>query len=162
MAASNPLTQPQIALLSASYEGLKQRDNWPSYQFVDKTLDAQGIDAEEVAKTLPTGLSNLGPGQFFRDTEEATLTIAGLYLCPGTEADLNLILQAVQMGVEIEQSYQPTLDARDRPALRGSQLLALGADSAAGQRAYLVVRVEPWGAGSGSGPEGWESVIRRA
>jgi hypothetical protein len=162
MADSTPLGPEQIAVLSAIYEGLKQRDNWPSFQFVDKTLDAQGIDAEEVAKTLPPGLSNLGPGQFFRDTEEATLTIAGLYHCPGTEADLNLILRAVQMAVEIEQSYQPTLDARDRPALRSSQLLAEGADAAAVQRVYLVIRFEPWSAGSGSGADGWEMFISRA
>jgi hypothetical protein len=162
MADSTTLGPEQIALLSAIYGGLKQRDNWPSFQFVDKTLDALGIDAEEVAKTLPPGLSNLGPGQFFRDTEEATLTIAGLYHCPGTEADLKLIFQAVQIAVEIEQSYQPTLDARDRPALRSSQLLAQGADAAAVQRVYLVIRFEPWSAGSGLGQEGWEIFISRA
>lgn len=152
----------QLALLSAIYEGLKQRGNWPSFQFVDKTLDALGLDAEEIAKTLPPDLSNLGPSQFFRDTDEATLTIAGLRQTPGSVEDLNLILQVVQMAVEAEQSYQPTLDARDRPVVHSKQLLSIGVDEVAAQRAYLFIRFEPWTAGSGAGADGWEIYVSRA
>jgi len=152
----------QLALLSAIYEGLKQRGNWPSFQFVDKTLDAKGLDAEEIAKSLPPDLSNLGPSQFFRGTDEATLTIAGLYHCPGAEVDLSLIVQVVQKAVEVEQSHQATLDARDRPVLQSSELVARGADAAALQRVYLFLRFEPWTDGSGAGPEGWEIYVGRA
>jgi hypothetical protein len=111
---------------------------------------------------LPPDLSNLGPSQFFRGTDEATLTIAGLYHCPGAEPDLSLIVHVVQKAVDVEQSHQATLDASDRLVLRSSELLARGADTAALQRVYLFLRFEPWTDGSGAGAEGWEIYVGRA
>jgi hypothetical protein len=151
----------QIALLSAIYEGLKQGGAWPSFQYIDKTLDARQLNIDEVVKALPPDLTSLSPDRGYSDSDEVTLTIAGLYRCPGAETDLQLILKAIQTAVKLEQEYQPTLDARDKPTLRGNEL-APGLDSATLQRIYLLIRYEPWSAGSGSGPDGWQMQIGRA
>lgn len=151
-----------VALLNAIYEGLKQRGNWPPFSYVDRVLDRQGLDTEKVVKLLPPDLSSLGPGRVNNDAEEVSLTIAGLFYCTGAESDLALILKAIQKATKIEQEHQPTLDPNDRASIRGEQLAAMGADEAAIQRVYLLIRFEPWTAGSGSGPQGLEIWIGRA
>jgi hypothetical protein len=151
-----------VALLNAIYEGLKQRGNWPPFSYVDRVLDRQGLDTEKVIQLLPPDLSSLGPGRVNNDAEEVSLTIAGLFYCTGAESDLALIFKAIQLATKIEQEHQPTLDPNDRPSMRGDQLAAMGADEAAIQRVYLLIRYEPWTAGSGSGPQGLEIWIGRA
>jgi hypothetical protein len=151
-----------VALLNAIYEGLKQSGKWPPFSYIDRVLDHQGLDTEKVIQLLPPDLSSLGPGRVNNDAEEVSLTIAGLFYCTGAESDLALILKAIQMATKIEQEHQPTLDPNDRPSMRGEQLAAMGADEAGIQRVYLLIRYEPWTAGSGSGPQGMEIWIGRA
>jgi len=151
-----------VALLNAIYEGLKQSGKWPPFSYVDRVLDRQGLDTEKVIQLLPPDLSSIGPGRVNNDAEEVSLTIAGLSYCTGAESDLALIFKAIQLAAKIEQEHQPTLDPNDRPSLRGEQLAAMGAGEAAIQRVYLLIRYEPWTAGSGSGPQGLEIWIGRA
>src|ERR1700694_150790 len=91
-----------VALLNAIYGGLKQSGKWPPFSYVDRVLDRQGFDTENVIRLLTPDLSSLGPGRVNNDAEEVSLTIAGLVYCTGAESDLALILKTIQMATKIE------------------------------------------------------------
>ncbi|MHB8589796.1 MAG: hypothetical protein ACYDA0_13245 [Candidatus Dormibacteraceae bacterium] len=164
MAAPNSLPEPQGALLSAIYEGLKQRGNWPPFSYVDRVLDREGLDIDKVADGLPADLTNVGPGmRHISGDEEVTMTIAGLYHCPGAENDLRLFLQAVSTAVVIERSQELSVEGGTRAVLTSSIVGNLGADMATLQRLHLFMRYEPWGGGGGTTADGnWEIAITRA
>jgi hypothetical protein len=163
VSAPNPLPAPQIALLSAIYEGLKERGSWPPFQYVDKLLDNQGFDIDEVVDGFPPDLSNLTAGvRHVSGDDEVTLTIAGLSHCWEAVNDIELFLYAVSRAVVIENSHQPSVQGGDRPVLRSSELVSTGASPAALQRLHLFIRYEPWGGGGGTTADGWELQITRA
>jgi hypothetical protein len=78
-----PLTGDQQALIEAVAAGFFQIEQWPDWEFVDETLDGQGIDAAKVWAGLPRehthGYSYVSRVQMVpRPDSEIALTIAGL------------------------------------------------------------------------------------
>jgi hypothetical protein len=154
----------QVALLSAIYEGLKQRGNWPPFSYVDQVLYRQGLDIDKVADGLPADLTNIGPGiRHISGDDEVTMTIAGLYHCPGAENDLRLFLEAVSTAVVDEGSQELSVEGGTRAVLTSSVVANLGADKATLQRMHLFMRFEPWSGGGGTTADGnWEIAVTRA
>ena len=164
MVTPSPLPAPQIALLSAIYEGLKERGSWPPFSYVDKVLDNQGLDIDQVVDGVPPDLSNLTAGaRHISGDDEVTLTIVGLSHCWEAGRDIELFLYAVSRAAVIDSSHPPSVQGGDRPVLRSSELVSTGASPAAVQRLLLYARFEPWSGGAGSGADGsWELRITRA
>lgn len=153
----------QVALLTAVYDGLKQRGNWPPFSYVDQVLARQGLDLDKVADGLPPDMTNVGPGvRHVSGDDEVTMTIAGLYHCPGAQNDLRLILQAVSIAVVIERSQEPSVEGGVRPSLTSKALVELGADEATLKRLHLFMRFEPWAGGGSVTADGWDITITRA
>src|SRR5439155_21968511 len=123
----------------------------------------QGLDLDMVADGLPPDMTNVGPGaRHVSGDDEVTMTIAGLYHCPGAQKDLHLILQAVSIAVVIERSQEPSVEGGVRPTLTSKALAELGADEATLKRLQLFMRFEPWDGGGSVTAEGWDITITRA
>ena len=148
------LSEQQVALLRAIYSGLKQRGNWPTFYTVDKELDNQGLEINEVAATLPRGLTNVSVRPM-NAVEEATLTVAGLSYVPEASDDVYTFMRILWHAIEAEREYKPPLDgsATEGPLITSEELeQKLGASNEQLQRLHQVFRWEPW-MGSGGGKD---------
>ncbi len=165
MTSSKPLPAPQIALLSAIYEGLKERGSWPPFQYVDAVLDRQNLDIDQVVDGLPADLSNLTPGvRHISGDDEVSLTIAGLNHVWTATDDVNNFMTALKEALMNERSYSPSvLGGEEGPTLRSTELAkSFGMSPEALRRLYLFIRYEPWQGGGGSTADGWECQITRS
>jgi len=145
------LSEQQLKLLAAIYRGLRQLGKWPSAYMVDKALDKEGLNLEEVAATLPRGLTNLS-SRPFRGDEEATLTPGGLSYVREAVDDADVFMRILWLSTEAEQAFElPTDGSPVNGPLISSQRLQqeLGAPTEQLMRMANFLKWEPWtGAGT--------------
>lgn len=74
------LTADQRSVLDVTYAAFRQEADWPTYQYVDKTLDARGIDLTTTLREFPEGLVRpLGSGGARPQSgDQVRLTLAGV------------------------------------------------------------------------------------
>jgi hypothetical protein len=145
------LSEQQVALLRAIYTGLKELGRWPTFYRVDKALDEQGLEINEVAATLPRGLTNVSVRPM-NATEEANLTIAGLSYLSEASDDADVFMRILWYAIEADRAYKPPPDgsATEGPLVTSEELSEkLGASQEQLNRLHNLIRWEPW-LGSGS------------
>jgi len=146
------LSDPQVRLLRVIYAGLRQHGKWPTAYRVDKILDTEGLSMEEIAATLPSGLTNVS-SRPFSGNDEATLTAAGLTYVPEAIDDAGVFMQILWLAIKAEQTYEPPTDGSptEGPLITSEDLQKeLGLSVEQLKRIHNIIRWEPW---SGSG--GW-------
>jgi hypothetical protein len=142
-----------LTLLSAIYAGLKQRGTWPTFYQVDKVLDRVGLNIDDVAATLPRGLTNVSVRPLSTG-DEATLTVAGLSYVREAVDDTDIFMRVLWHSMEAEQSFEPPADGSpvEGPLVTSEELQKkLGASAEQLNRLYNLLKWEPW---TGSG--GWQ------
>lgn len=96
-------------MLQVVADCLRREGEWPTYQFVDKQLDAQGYDLEKILTELPEGLVRpfgIG-GARPQDGEPVRLTMAGLAEGGGWP-EVNMFLRVLQWLVQQERAFRPS------------------------------------------------------
>jgi hypothetical protein len=109
---------------------------------------------EEIAATLPSGLTNVS-SRPFSGNDEATLTVAGLTYVPEAIDDAGVFMQILWLATKAEQAYEPPTDGSptDGPLITSEDLQKeLGLSIEQLKRLHNIIRWEPW---SGSG--GWSN-----
>ena len=158
------LAEQQLDVLRAIYAGLRRLGQWPPFSQVDRTLYREtGMDVNEVAATLPGGLTNVSVRQLNPD-DQALLSIAGLAYLPEAGGDLDLFLRALWHAIAADREWKPGPDDQgaDGPLFTSEELGAkLGASQEQLKRLHTFLRDEPW-TGSGSWDDNrWEFRITR-
>jgi hypothetical protein len=110
----------QMRLMRVIYEPFDQTGEWPWWQYVDLTLDAQfGIDAAAVLNSLPavgqTGAASLSYGLIWRGDSHmqpqpgtpVTLTVAGVRHLPEADPLLATFLTIVRFLVDEQRKLRP-------------------------------------------------------
>jgi hypothetical protein len=146
------LTQQQLALLSAIYAGLQQRGTWPTFYQVDKVLDKVGLNIDDIAATLPRGLTNVSVRPMSTG-DEATLTVTGLSFVREAVDDTDMFMRILWHSIEAEQAFEPPVDGSpaEGPLVTSEELQQkLGASVEQLKRLYNLLKWEPW-TGSGGG-----------
>jgi hypothetical protein len=141
-----------VRLLRVIYSGLRQQGKWPTVYRVDKALDSEGLNMEEIAATLPSGLTNVS-SRPFSGNDEATLTVAGLTYVPEATDDAFVFMRVLWKATESEQAYEPPADGSpvEGPLITSEELQKeLGLSVEELKRIHNLIRWEPW---CGSG--GW-------
>ncbi len=155
------LPREQLALLSAIYQGFRERGDWPTFHYIDKALDQQGLDTNKVAATLPSGLTNLSVRPL-NPADEANLSVAGLSYLPEATYDVDVFMKVLWYAIERERDYPLTPDGSQGPSVSSEELqgrLRLTPEEVA--RVERLIRWEPWiGSGKGSAA-GWEYWVNR-
>src|SRR4051794_15079152 len=49
--------ESHLVLLNAAYEVFRRTARWPKFQWLDKELDQQGLNAEQIGRSLPPRLT---------------------------------------------------------------------------------------------------------
>ncbi|MEX2375858.1 MAG: nucleotide-binding protein [Dehalococcoidia bacterium] len=144
------LKTDQRVLLEVIYSAFRQRTRWPTHQYVDKTLDARGIDVGATLGELPAGLVRLrtAGGVAPQQGDEVRLTMAGVAQGGGL-SDVDLFVLALQWLVEQERVFQPA-DPSAAEELRISSSEVLSAVGSADRpsndalaRLGLLIEAEP-------------------
>jgi hypothetical protein len=146
------LSDQQVRLMRVIYAGLRQQGKWPTVYRVDKTLDNDGLNMEEIAASLPSGLTNVS-SRPLNGNDEATLTVAGLTYVPEAIDDARVFMQILWLAIKAEQAYGPPTDGSptEGPLITSEDLQKeLGLSIEQLERIHKIVRWEPW---CGSG--GW-------
>jgi hypothetical protein len=157
------LSEQQLALLRAIYMGLKQQGKWPTFYVVDKALDAQGLDIDEVAATLPRGLTNVSVRPL-NPQDEATLTAAGLSYVPEAVDDADMFMRILWFSIEAEHAFQPPSDGSNTegPLVTSEELQrSLGARMEQLNRLRNLIQWEPWSGSSSWTDEHYEFHVTR-
>ena len=157
------LSEQQLTLLRAIYRGLKQQGKWPTFYVVDKALDAQGLEIEDVASTLPRGLTNVSVRPL-NPQDEATLTVAGLTYVPEAVDDADMFMRILWFSIEAEQAFQPPPDGSNTegPLITSEELQRnLGAPIEQVMRLRNLIQWEPWSGSSGWTDDHYEFHVTR-
>jgi hypothetical protein len=122
----NPLlvtpTDAQRRFLEVIWQTYSSRDDWPIYQYVDGTLDAEGIDAQSVLLSCPTLQSHLGPGRYGwtwhvgnpgvpGDDVKIGLTVIGMHWVAAAAAEVYRFITALGHLVSAARSFTPSPSA---------------------------------------------------
>ena len=157
------LSEQQLTLLGAIYAGFRQQGKWPTVYRVDKVLDNEGLNMEEIAGTMPSGLTNLS-SRPFSGNDEATLTVVGLIYVPEAIDDAGVFMQILSHSIKAEQVYEPPTDGSptEGPLITSDELKAqLGLSVDQLKRIYHIVRWEPWCGSGGWGADGFNFHVTR-
>jgi len=165
---SDPILPPRLSeqqgkLLRAIYAGLRQQGKWPTVYRVDKVLDTEGLSLEEVAATLPSGLTNVS-SRPFNGNDEATLTPAGLTYVPEASDDAGVFIQILWLAIKEEQGYEPPTDGSptEGPLITSEQLQKnLGLSIEQLKRIHNIIRWEPWCGSGGWGDDRFDFHVTR-
>ncbi len=94
------LTDTQRLYLQTICDYFCLHGEWPTHKQLDLTLIKAGLDAEEVAKSLPSELFD-GPSHFSWEPDDlAKLTVPVLVHCQGVEQELAAFVRVIEMCVE--------------------------------------------------------------
>lgn len=110
-------------MLDVTYAAFRQEADWPTYQYVDKTLDARGIDLTTTLREFPEGLVRpLGSGGVRPQAgDQVRLTLAGVAQAGGL-ADVDLFIRVLQWLVEEERAFRPPRSTTEELRLHSSDI----------------------------------------
>lgn len=144
-------TPEQQELLQVVWDVFAATSRWPSFDWVDRRLDKQGLDAAEALSRLPEDLVRGFPDPSRRlpsDDSVLALTIAGAARCQGSTDVVQVFLALVRVLAETEQQWasgpggdRPSLTART--AASRLQLIPIAEDQMLLQQARLLTQYEP-------------------
>jgi hypothetical protein len=167
--ADRPLSNAEQRLLDTIYEPFRSTGLFPIYQWVDKKLDANGINVEKTLQGLPRGLVlDVGGDPARSPGIELRLYVRGLRECTEAEPDLDRFLELLRYLVRREQDFRPPstskavpLQVTDEDVRRDLRLAEIDV-----AKAWSILRLEPGLSFSGGGSaEEWSfevtSAIRR-
>lgn len=102
------LSADQRSVLEVIYAAFRQEADWPTYQYVDKALDARDIDLTTTLRGLPEGLLRpLGwGGARPQSGDQVRLTLAGVAQGGGLP-DVDLFIRVLRWLVEQERVFRP-------------------------------------------------------
>lgn len=117
------LTADQRSVLDVTYAAFRQEADWPTYQYVDKTLDARGIDLTTTLREFPEGLVRpLGSGGARPQSgDQVRLTLAGVAQGGGLP-DVDLFIRVLQWLVEQERAFRPPPSTSEELRLHSSDI----------------------------------------
>jgi nucleoside phosphorylase len=167
--AEAPLAQPsddQRRVIRVIYGYFREHNKWPMLAHIDRPLRWQGIDVVAATRTmpgdlLPANLGNVDPGP----DDSMVLTLAAMALCDEARQDIELFLTMVRWAARVEEDFNPIEGPSSQPRITSNDLtqqLGLSDDLDAVKRLYEMIKVQPWGFGSGGGqPSDWWYEVRR-
>lgn len=110
--SEEPLSWQQKVFFQIIYDAFRKTGNWPTYDYVDRTLDSTyGIELEPLLRTLPQGL--LRPdwphiSHIVRADHLLQPTIEGIAQWGGAWDDLNLLIRVLRMLIDWERRFVPS------------------------------------------------------
>lgn len=163
-----PLAAHHRIMLEVVADSMRREGEWPTYQFVDKQLDARGYDLEMILKEVPEGLVRsfrLGDAQP-QDADPVRLTLAGLAEGGGWP-EVNLFLRVLQWLVQQERAFRPsTPSTAEEVVVTSAEILeALAPGHPPSEEAlkpvWLIIRDEPaiWRSMSTPDSEPWRLTV---
>jgi hypothetical protein len=99
------LNSAQARALQLIFDVFSASAEWPSYQYVDRSLHRAGLPSADVIASLPLELARFdryGPA-----LGHIELTIEGLQAVDGSEAELGLFVRVVRWLARREREYEP-------------------------------------------------------
>jgi hypothetical protein len=155
----------QQHVLQTFYAPFAATGESPRCQYVDKALDAIGVDLAAALTQMPPGLlvpDPRWPGHFLQPADELALTVRGL-AAVGTDAaaDVDLFLRFLRLVVERERAFQPTSPtATDELAITSADVQReLGVGELEIRKLWTLIRVEPLLGSGGGDPHQWRYEI---
>lgn len=138
---------------------------WPKYQYVDKELDAVGVDLTAALEEMPQGLlvpDPRWPGHFLQPGDEMALTVRGL-AAVGAAADIELFVRFLKLVAGRERDFRPSSPtAAEELAVTSAEVAAeLGVGELELRKLWALTRVEPLLGSGGGHPDDWRYEIRR-
>lgn len=96
-------------LLQVVYAVFRETADWPTHQYVDKTLDAAGADLTNLLERISPGLvaTSRHAGIAPQPGDQVRLTLSGVSQAGGAD-DTDFFIRVLQWLVEREQSFRPT------------------------------------------------------
>lgn len=144
-------TPVQQELLQVVWDAFAGTSQWPTFDWVDRRLDKQGLDAAEALSCLPEDLVRGFPDPSRHLPAEDTvlaLTIAGAARCQGSSDVVQVFLALIRVLAETEQHWaagprggRPSITART--VASRLQLMPIAEDQTLLQQARLLAQYEP-------------------
>lgn len=105
-------TPEQRRVLALIYEEFQRTGRRPTYQWIDKLLDAEGISLRHIVTTMPPSLMtpDVGwrGGHYWRKEDDLLVTVKGLLYCgEGAERDLGLLARVLRYFADRERAFRP-------------------------------------------------------
>jgi hypothetical protein len=135
-------------MLQTVYDVFHREAAWPTAQYVDKTLDREGLSLAALFGSLPAGLiqpdASWG-GYVLRDEEELRLTPEGLRACEGGECELRVLAKVLGYLAHREEEFAPVSPrAVERVEVTSREIAeALSLSPTDLARTYQLLRWEP-------------------
>jgi hypothetical protein len=168
--AERQLTEAEQRVIDTIYDSFRESGVFPIYQWVDKQLDAGGIDLAQTLAGMPPGLvlvPTMG-GVPARPDAEICLYIRGLREARDASRDIERFLELLLYLVRREQNMRPPSPTAHTPLTVTSAEVRsdLAFDETDIAKAWWFLRTEPGLVGGGGGnPKQWSfevtSAIRR-
>lgn len=156
------LTEDQRLYLQAIFDYFREQGKWPTLKYLEGIFlrTHPDLDIEEIAQSLPDGLSS--HVEFWNPESKVILTIPAIYQCWGLVQELNTFLGVLEMCVGLyfnSGGESPTLSsadlARDNPTWRENAIRKVG----------LLLLSEPHIFSSAAGPDSegsWSLTIAKS
>jgi hypothetical protein len=108
----DPISDEQRAVLEAIYHAFLESEDWPTYAYLDSSLESDDIELNDTLSEMPEGLYSPNPKAqgtvWFADDEQLGLRAAGLAHCRGSEDHLMMFLAVLRWLAEERQKVAPT------------------------------------------------------
>src|SRR5579864_9233975 len=94
------LTDDQRLYLQTIYDYFHTEGRWPTHKYLERRFiqTHPDLDMEEIAQSLPAGLTN--PVDFLIADSKATLTVPAIYQCWGSVQELSAFVLVIKICVE--------------------------------------------------------------
>lgn len=157
-------TSDQRRLLGLIYDEFQRTGRRPTYQWIDKLVDAQGVSLRRLVTTMPPGLmtpeSAWGGGYYWRKEDELLVTVKGLLYCgDGAMRDLDLLAHVLRYFADRERDFRPELSHQAEDLVITSEAVRHDLDLTNAETQKVFVLLEQFENrlrfGSGRGDSEW-------
>ncbi len=95
------LDDDQRLYLQTIFDYFHEHGRWPTYRYIDRRLTQirRDLNIEKIAKSLPAGFASTY-SYTLRLDDEAILSILAIYLCAGSEEELDDFIKTLNFCVE--------------------------------------------------------------